>query len=71
VPPRIPGVPHQKAIRAFERAGFWIARQGKHVVLTNGHRILTVPRHNPVNALTMGALVKDAGLTVEQFKALL
>ena len=71
MPPRIPGIPHQKAIRAFVRAGYPIARQGKHVVLTNGQRILTVPRHNPVNALTMGALVKDAGLTVDEFKALL
>ena len=71
MPPRIPDVPHQRAIRAFARAGYRIARQGKHVVLTKGARILTVPRHDPVNALTMGALVKDAGLTVEAFKALL
>jgi hypothetical protein len=28
-------------------------------------------RHNPVNAFTMGGLVRDAGLTVEQFRELL
>jgi hypothetical protein len=33
----------------------------------NGQRILTTPRHNPVNAITLGGIVRDAGLTVEQF----
>jgi hypothetical protein len=31
----------------------------------------TIPRNNPVNAFTMGGIVKDAGLTVEEFKKLL
>ena len=69
--PRIPGVNHLDAIRALERAGFWIARQGKHVVMTDGARILTIPRHNPINAFTMGGIARDAGLTSEQFRELL
>jgi hypothetical protein len=69
--PKLPGVNHLDAVRAFEKAGFWIARQSKHIVLTNGQRILTIPRHNPINAFTMGGLVRDAGLTVEQFRELL
>ena len=69
--PRIPGVNHLDAIRALERAGFWIARQGKHVVMTDGARILTIPRHNPINAFTMGGIARDAGLTPEQFRELL
>ncbi|MBK7948388.1 MAG: type II toxin-antitoxin system HicA family toxin [Deltaproteobacteria bacterium] len=69
--PKIPGVNHQKAIRALERAGFRIARQGKHVVMTDGRRILTIPRQNPINALTMGGIVRDAGLSVDEFKRLL
>lgn len=48
-----------------------MVRQGKHVVMSNGARILTIPRHNPVNALTMGGIVRDAGLTVVEFRALL
>lgn len=41
--PKIPGVNHQKAIRALEKAGFDILRQGaKHVVLTDGVRFLTI-----------------------------
>ena len=39
--------------------------------MTDGVRIVTVPRHNPVNAFTMGGIVRDAGLTIEQFRGLL
>jgi hypothetical protein len=39
--------------------------------MSDGVRILTIPRHNPVNAYTMGGGVRDAGLTVEEFKKLL
>lgn len=69
--PKIPGINHLEAVRALEKAGFRIIRQGKHVVMSDGVRILTIPRHNPVNALTMGGIVRDAGLTVEQFRGLL
>jgi len=69
--PRLPGINHLSAIRALQKAGFRIARQSKHVVMTNGQRIVTIPRANPINANTMGGIVKDAGLTSEEFKALL
>lgn len=39
--------------------------------MTDGSRILTIPRHNPVNAYTMGGIVRDAGLSEEQFRSLL
>jgi predicted RNA binding protein YcfA (HicA-like mRNA interferase family) len=69
--PKIPGVNHLDAVRALEKAGFHIIRQGKHIVMSDGVRILTIPRHNPVNAFTMGGIVRDAGLSVEEFKKLL
>lgn len=69
--PRIPGVNHLNAVRALEKAGFSIVRQGKHIVMSDGVRIVTIPRHNPVNAFTMGGIARDAGLDVEQFKKLL
>jgi len=34
-------------------------------------RIVTIPRHNPVNAYTMGGIVRDAGLTLAAFRKLL
>jgi predicted RNA binding protein YcfA (HicA-like mRNA interferase family) len=69
--PKIPGVNHLDAVRALEKAGFRVLRQGKHIVMSNGQRIVTIPRHNPVNAFTMGGIARDAGLSVEQFRALL
>ncbi len=69
--PKIPGINHLLAIKALKKAGFRIARQGNHTVMTNGERIVTIPRHNPVNALTMGGIVRDAGMSIEEFKKLL
>jgi predicted RNA binding protein YcfA (HicA-like mRNA interferase family) len=69
--PTLPGIPHLHAVRALEKAGFKVVREGKHVVMSDGRRILTVPRHNPVNAFTMGGIVVDAGLTIEEFRKLL
>jgi predicted RNA binding protein YcfA (HicA-like mRNA interferase family) len=69
--PQIPGVNHLDAVRALEKAGFRILRQGKHIVMTDGTRKLIIPRHNPVNALTMGGIARAAGLTEEEFRRLL
>ena len=70
--PSIAGVPHRRAVRALEKAGFRVAREGaKHIVLTDGKRIVTIPRHDPVNGFTMGGIVRDAGLTEAEFRKLL
>ncbi|MEM4409942.1 MAG: type II toxin-antitoxin system HicA family toxin [Candidatus Caldarchaeum sp.] len=69
--PKLAGVPHEQAVRALQKAGFWVVRQGKHIVMSDGTRILTIPRANPINAYTMGGIIRDAGLTVEEFKELL
>jgi len=64
-------VNHQQAIKAFEKAGFWVARQGKHITMTDGEHIVTIPRANPINAFTMAGIVKDAGLSMRDFRKLL
>lgn len=69
--PKLPGIPHLQAVRALEKAGFRVVRESKHIVMSNGQRILTIPRANPVNAFTMGGIVRDAGLTIEEFRRLL
>ena len=69
--PKIPGISHAQAIRALRKVGFEVIREGKHTILSNGGRILTIPRHNPINAFTMGGIAKDAGLTPDQFRQLL
>ncbi|MEW6348719.1 MAG: type II toxin-antitoxin system HicA family toxin [Thermodesulfobacteriota bacterium] len=49
---KIPGVDHSAPVRALQKAGFRIIRQGRHTVM-DGVRFVTIPRHNPVNAYTM------------------
>lgn len=69
--PKLPGISQRDAVRVFEKLGYQIARQSGHIVMTNGKRRLIIPRHNPINPMTMGAIAKDAGLTPDQFRALL
>ncbi len=69
--PKLPGVPHRRAVKVFEKVGFWIVREGKHISMTNGERIIIIPRSNPINSFTMGGIIKDAGMTIEEFKKLL
>ena len=68
---KLSGIQQREAIRVFEKIGFRIKRQSGHIVMSNGNIRLTIPRHNPSNAITMGHIAKDAGLSPEQFKALL
>lgn len=69
--PKLPGVSQRDAVRVFQKLGFRIVRESGHIVMSNGEIRLTIPRHNPINALTMGAIAKDAGLSPEQFRNLL
>ena len=69
--PKIAGVNHLDAVRALQKVGFVVVRQGKHIKMSDGASTVMIPRHNPVNAYTMGTIVIAAGLTVDEFKALL
>jgi predicted RNA binding protein YcfA (HicA-like mRNA interferase family) len=69
--PKIPGISSARAIEALQKRGFRIIRQGKHIIMSDGTTRLMIPRHNPINAYTMGAIARDADLTPEEFKKLL
>ena len=69
--PKLVGVNHLHAVRALQKAGFAIIRQGRHIIMSDGSLVAVIPRHNPVKAVTMGNIVRDAGLTNEQFRKLL
>lgn len=70
--PKLSGINHLQAVKALEKAGFRIVRQGKkHIVLSDGSRFLTIPCNNPINAFTMAGIIKDAGMSLENFKKLL
>ena len=64
----------KEAVKAFERAG-WVARGqvGSHVLMTKtGVKAnLSVPQHKELAPGTLRALIRAAGLTVEEFLKLL
>lgn len=68
--PRIPGIGQHDAVRVFEKLGYRIVRQSGHIVMSNGKTRLIIPRHNPINAITMGSIARDAGLSPDQFRTL-
>ena len=69
--PKLAGIPHSRAVKAFKKEGFKIIRQGKHISMSNGERIIIIPRGNPIHAYTMGGIIHSAGMTVDEFKKLL
>ena len=62
-----------RAVRVFGKAGFWISKThgAKHTGMSNGIRKITIPRHSRLNPYTLRGIIRDAGFTDEQFKALL
>ncbi|MEM8875587.1 MAG: type II toxin-antitoxin system HicA family toxin [Planctomycetota bacterium] len=69
--PKLPGINYRRAVKAFEKAGFEIVRQSGHLIMSKADIRIEIPRHNPINAYTMAAIVKQAGLTIDQFRRLL
>ncbi len=39
--PKLPGVNHLDAVRALEKIGFRVARQGKHIIMIDGTRVVS------------------------------
>ena len=72
---RLPTLHARKIIQALERAGFMFDRQtGSHVILRNSATRLTtcVPKHGKdVKRSLMKEILRQAGLTEEQFQKLL
>jgi predicted RNA binding protein YcfA (HicA-like mRNA interferase family) len=62
-----------RVLRAFERAGFKVDRvAGSHYILVrDGGPTISIPRHDPVKVGLLLSKIKGAGLTYEEFEALL
>ncbi len=71
---RLGNISGKETVRAFGKAGWQVLGQvGSHVVLTkSGERAnLSVPQHKELSTGTLRALIRAAGMTVEQFIELL
>lgn len=73
--PKLPVVSGLKVVKAFGKIGYEVDRQtGSHIILRDReapHRRLTVPNHKELAKGTLRAVIRDAGLTVEEFLDLL
>lgn len=71
---RLGNISGKEAVKAFQKAGWQpIGRVGSHVVMVKpGIRVnLSIPQHKELSIGALRALIKNAGLTVEQFLKLL
>jgi hypothetical protein len=48
-----------------------VKRESGHIAMTDGVRTIIIPRNNPISSFTLKGIVKDAGMTVEEFLELL
>ncbi len=70
--PSLPLVSGAAAVRALEYLGFVVARQrGSHIVMRKGSQGCVVPNHKEIKIGTLGGLLKQAGVSIEDFVAAL
>ena len=71
---RLTNVSGKDAAKAFEKAGWTrLGQVGSHLVMVKpGLRVnLSVPKHRELSVGTIRALIRNAGMTVDEFVALL
>jgi predicted RNA binding protein YcfA (HicA-like mRNA interferase family) len=68
--PALPVLSGRKAVRAFEKLGWQVARQrGSHIIMFKLGEIttLSIPDHKEIAKGTLRSLIRSAGLTVDEF----
>ena len=66
--PSLPRVSGAQAVRALERLGFAVARQrGSHIVMRRGSSGCVVPNHRELKTGTLAGVLKQAGVSAEDF----
>lgn len=72
---KLPVISGQEAVRAFAKRGYLLDHQtGSHLILRHKdppYRRLTIPNHKELAKGTLRGIIRDAGLTVEEFVELL
>ncbi|MBI1884462.1 MAG: type II toxin-antitoxin system HicA family toxin [Chlamydiae bacterium] len=61
----------ERIVNAFSKVGFRIIKQGKHIGMSDSKHHLTIPRHKRINPYTLKSIIKDSGLSEEEFKDLI
>jgi predicted RNA binding protein YcfA (HicA-like mRNA interferase family) len=68
---KLPVVSGDAAVKAFSKFGYQVSHQtGSHMILRRTeppHRHLSVPRHKELGKGLLRGLLRDAGITVDEF----
>lgn len=66
--PNLPVVSGNEAIRALQYLGFAVVRQrGSHIILRKGSQGCVVPNHREIKTGTLAGLLKQAGVSIDDF----
>jgi predicted RNA binding protein YcfA (HicA-like mRNA interferase family) len=70
----LPQISGRDCLKALERAGFFLKRQqGSHMILRrdNPFAQVVVPDHKTLDRGTLRAIIRQSGLSIEEFLSLL
>lgn len=66
--PKLPVISGTEAVRALQLLGFIVVRQkGSHLILRKGSQACVVPNHREIKTGTLSGLLKQGGISVEEF----
>lgn len=68
---KIKVVGHKRLITVLKKCGFIMAREGKHTIMRRDNVFISIPRHTPLKRFTLEGIIKDSGLSIEEFNKLL
>jgi predicted RNA binding protein YcfA (HicA-like mRNA interferase family) len=70
--PKLPNVSGDEAVKALQRLGFTFLRQrGSHAILRRGSQGCVVPMHREISQGTLRGVLKQAGVSEEEFRSAL
>ncbi|NJK43446.1 MAG: type II toxin-antitoxin system HicA family toxin [Pleurocapsa sp. SU_196_0] len=70
--PKFPGLSGQDIVRALQKMGFEVVRQsGSHIIMRSGSAGCVVPNHKEVKVGTVNGVLRQAGISAEDFARVL
>jgi predicted RNA binding protein YcfA (HicA-like mRNA interferase family) len=70
--PNFPMISGFEAVRALQKLGFVVIRQkGSHIILRKGSQGCVVPNHREIKIGTLAGLLKQAGVSADEFMAVI
>jgi predicted RNA binding protein YcfA (HicA-like mRNA interferase family) len=70
--PKFPGLSGAEIVRALEKLGFSVARQsGSHIVMKRNGQGCVVTNHKEVKIGTVNGVLRQAGVSAQEFSKVL